>query len=108
VGALKKRKILYVKPMASKRYLHNNADSIPDYSRRYRVGERIATSFVESAVNQIIDKRMCKSQQMGWSSESAHLLLQVRINVLDGCLREDFARWYPGLAANDSDVQLTA
>ena len=38
------------------RYLRNNADSIRDYGRRYRAGERISTSFVESAVNQIIDK----------------------------------------------------
>jgi hypothetical protein len=90
------------------RYLENNADSIPDYGQRYRAGERISTSFVESAVNQIIDKRMSKSQQMRWSPESAHLLLQVRTSVLDGRLREDFARWYPGFSANDSDVRLTA
>jgi hypothetical protein len=90
------------------RYLENNADSIPDYGQRYRAGERISTSFVESAVNQIIDKRMSKSQQMRWSPKSAHLLLQVRTSVLDGRLRQDFARWYPGFAANDSDVRLTA
>ncbi len=83
-------------------YLQNNSDSIPNYGERYRAGERIATSFVESAVNQIIDKRMSKSQQMRWSPESAHLLLQVRTSVLDGRLREDFARCYPGFAANDS------
>jgi hypothetical protein len=90
------------------RYLKNNADSIPDYGRRYRAGERISTSFVESAVNQIIDKRMSKSQQMRWSPQGAHLLLQVRTSVLDGRLRQDFARWYPGFAANDSDLRLTA
>jgi len=87
------------------RYLQNNADSIPDYARRYRAGERISTSFVESAVNQIIDKRMSKSQQMRWSPQGAHLLLQVRTSVLDGRLREDFARWYPGFAANESALQ---
>jgi hypothetical protein len=89
------------------RYLKNNADSMPDYGRRYRAGERISTSFVESAVNQIIDKRMSKSQQMRWSPQGAHLLLQVRTSVLDGRLRQDFARWYPGFAANDSDLRLT-
>ena len=89
-------------------YLQNNADSIPNYRQRYRAGERIATSFVESAVNQIIDKRMSKSQQMRWSPESAHLLIQVRTSVLDGRLREDFARWYPGFAANDSTQQKRA
>lgn len=90
------------------RYLKNNADSIPDYGRRYRAGERISTSFVESAVNQIIDKRMSKSQQMRWDPLSAHLLLQVRTSVLDGRLRKDFARWFPGFAANDATVQISA
>ena len=90
------------------RYLKNNADSMPDYGRRYRAGERISTSFVESAVNQIIDKRMSKSQQMRWDPFSAHLLLQVRTSVLDGRLRKDFARWFPGFAANDATVQISA
>ena len=89
-------------------YLKNNAESLPDYGRRYRVGERISSAFVESAVNQIIDKRMSKSQQMRWSPESAHLLLQVRIRVIDGRLRQDFERWYPGFAANDATLQLSA
>jgi hypothetical protein len=91
-----------------RRYLNNNSDSLPDYGRRYRAGERISTAFVESAVNQIIDKRMSKSQQMRWSPHSAHLLLQVRTRVLDGRLRQDFARWYPGFPANDSTVRTTA
>lgn len=91
-----------------RRYLNSNVDSLPDYGRRYRAGERIATSFVESAVNQIIDKRMSKSQQMRWDPQSADLLLQVRTTVLDGRLRQDFARWYPGFASNDSEVQLSA
>jgi hypothetical protein len=51
-------------------YPQNNADSITNYVQRYRAGERIATSFVESAVNQIIDKRMSKSQQMRWSPKN--------------------------------------
>ena len=89
-------------------YLKNNAESLPNYGRRYRAGERISTAFVESAVNQIIDKRMSKSQQMRWSPESAHLLLQVRIRVIDGRLRQDFERWYPGFTANDATLQLSA
>ena len=90
------------------RYLKNNADSMPDYGRRYRAGERISTSFVESAVNQIIDKRMSKSQQMRWSPQGAHLLLQVRTSVIDGRMREHFARWHPGFSANDSDLRFSA
>ena len=70
----------------------NNADSLPNYGRRYRSGQRVSSAFVESAVNQLIDKRMSKSQQMRWDPRSAHLLLQVRVCVIDGQLRDDFAR----------------
>ena len=41
--------------------------SIPNYGDRYRHGEPIATSFVESTVNQVISKRMVKKQQMRWT-----------------------------------------
>jgi hypothetical protein len=39
-------------------YIRNNQDYIPNYGERYRNGERIATSFVESTVNQVVSKRM--------------------------------------------------
>jgi len=39
-------------------YLRSNEDSLPNYGRRYRAGQRISSAFVESAVNQLIDKRM--------------------------------------------------
>jgi hypothetical protein len=42
----------------SLQYLKNTAESLPDYGRRYRAGERISTAFVESAVNQIIDSHV--------------------------------------------------
>ena len=78
------------------RYLQNNQDSMANYGRRYRGGQRISTAFVESAVNQLIDKRMSKSQQMRWSPVGAHALLQVRAELVDGRLDAAFARWYPG------------
>ena len=69
----------------------------------YRRGQRISTSFIESAVNQLIDKRMSKAQQMRWSRSGAHALLQVRAEVVDQRLGAVFARRYPGfVAANDS------
>jgi hypothetical protein len=52
-------------------YLGNNADSLPNYGRRYRSGQRVSSAFVESAVNQLIDKRMSKSQQMRCDPHSA-------------------------------------
>lgn len=79
-------------------YIENNASFILNYGERYRYGETISTAFVESTVNQMISKRMVKSQQMRWSQRGAHLhlLLQVRTQVLDGDLRNTFRRWYSG------------
>jgi hypothetical protein len=37
------------------------------YAARRRCGEPISTAFVESAVNEIIAKRMNKKQQMRWN-----------------------------------------
>jgi hypothetical protein len=48
-------------------YIEVNRNAIPNYGDRYRHGEMISTSFVESAVNQIVSKRMVKLQQMRWS-----------------------------------------
>ena len=76
-------------------YIRNNQDYIPNYGERYRNKERITTSFVESAVNQVVSKRMAKSQQMAWTERGVHLLLQVRTRVLNGELAETFRRWYP-------------
>jgi hypothetical protein len=72
-----------------------NAGRIPDYGERYRAGEVISTAFTESAVNQVISKRMVKKQQMRWTPRGARLLLQVRTRVLNDQLAGDFHRWSP-------------
>ena len=79
--------------------LSNNRAFIPNYGERYPQGKTIATSFVESAVNQVVSKRFVKKQQMRWTPAGAHLLLQVRAQVLNGEWRLTLARWYPGLQA---------
>ena len=79
-------------------YIAANASSVPNYGERYRAGERISTGFAESAVNQVVAKRMVKRQQMRWSPRGAHLLLQVRTRVLDDTHAADFHRWYPEFA----------
>ena len=61
-----------------------------------RRGERISTAVVESMVNRVIGRRMAKGQQMRWSRRGAHLLVQVRLAVLEGNLQKAFRRWYPG------------
>ena len=58
------------------RYIDNNRHLIPNYGEKYRYGETITTSFVESTVNEVVAKRMVKKQQMQWSPQGAHCLLQ--------------------------------
>lgn len=77
-----------------KTYIAKNQSFITNYGERYRNGERISTGFVESTVNQVISKRMVKKQQMRWSRQGAHRLLQVRTRVLDDDWRDTFDRWY--------------
>ncbi len=78
-------------------YIVNNRHLIPNYGERYRKGEAIATGFVESTVNEVVSKRFCKKQQMQWSKEGAHLLLQTRVQTLNGELGTIFKRWYPDM-----------
>jgi len=85
-------------------YVENNRTIIPNYGERWRYGETIASSFVESTVNEVITKRMVKKQQMQWSPIGAHYLLQTRTAVLNDDLPHHFERWYPGLKiSNDND-----
>ena len=65
-------------------YVTHNRPFIPNYRERYREGKIISTAFVESAVNQVVSKRFVKKQQMRWTATGAHLLLQIRIEVLNG------------------------
>jgi hypothetical protein len=89
-------------------YIALNQASIPNYGDRRRHGERIASSFAESAVTQVVSKRVVKKQQMRWGERGAHLLLQGRTQVLNGDLRQWFARWYPGMEDRAEPVLLDA
>jgi hypothetical protein len=89
-------------------YVRANGAWIPNYGDRYRNHEPIASAFAESAVNQVVSKRMVKKQQMRWSPRGAHLLLQVRTQVLNDDLRPAFCRWYPGLPPAESAAVASA
>jgi hypothetical protein len=78
------------------RSLELNADSMPNYGKRYRDGRRISTGFAESAVNEIIAKRMAKKQQMRWNRHTVQGFLDVRIHVLNGTLEDAFRHWHQG------------
>ncbi len=45
-------------------YIRANATWIPNYGERWRTGDAISSAFVESAVNQVVSKRMVKKQQI--------------------------------------------
>ena len=91
-------------------YIRANATWIPNYGERWRTGDAISSAFVESAVNQVVSKRMVKKQQMRWTPRGAHLLLQVRTRVLNDDLAVDFQRWYPSfdMSTRSADMALAA
>jgi hypothetical protein len=86
-------------------YIEANQNFIPNFGDRYRHGEKISTAFAESAVNQVVSKRMVKKQQMRWTESGAHNLLQIRTKVLNNQLRETFVRWYPGMQ-NEQELEI--
>jgi hypothetical protein len=47
-----------------RRYLYTNGESLVNYSHARIAGERVSTAQVESTVNQLVNRQMCKKQQM--------------------------------------------
>ena len=85
-------------------YLERNEAALVHYAARRRRGEPIATSFVESAVDEIISWRMAKRQQMRWSRATVQPFLDVRTAVLNDTLEDAFRRCHRGFRprpAND-------
>jgi len=83
-------------------YLEGNEAALVPYAARRRQGEPTATSFVESAVDEIIAWRMTKKQRMRWSRATVQPFLDVRTAVLNNTLEEAVRRRHPGFRpAND-------
>jgi hypothetical protein len=90
-------------------YLERNQGALVHYAARRRNGEPISTAFVESAVNEIIAKRMNKKQQMRWNRATVQPFLDVRTAVLNDTLEDAFRRRYPGFRpANGDEVVASA
>jgi hypothetical protein len=47
---------------------------------------------------------MVKQQQMHWTERGVYLLLQVRVQVMNGDLRSAFRRWYLGIKAGPKNA----
>jgi hypothetical protein len=89
-------------------YIQGNSQFIPNYNDRYHHDEIISTSFVESTVNELISKRMSKKQQMRWTKEGAHLMLQLRVKTLNNELGEHFRNWYPQIKLQNNNLDANA
>jgi hypothetical protein len=76
-------------------YLCRNWSGLTNYAPDRRQGLRISSAPAVSAMGHVINQRMGKRQPMRWSSEGAHLLLQMRCVVLDDRLDTLFREMYP-------------
>jgi hypothetical protein len=79
-------------------YLERNEGAPLHYAARRRCGEPISTAFVESAVNEIVAKRMNKKQQMRWCGATVQPFLDVRTAVLNDTLEAASAGAIPAFA----------
>ena len=84
-------------------YLDRNQGALVRYAARHRRGKPISTAVVESAVNEIVAKRMNKAQQMRWNRATVQPFLDVRTAVLNDTLEDAFQQRCPNSrpAAND-------
>ncbi|RZI45233.1 ISKra4 family transposase [Candidatus Finniella inopinata] len=84
------------------KYIEANSTFIPNYGERYRYGEAVSSAVAESTVNEMVSRRMAKKQQMRWTKEGAHALLQVRAQTLNDELSDSFKRWYPKMVQSNA------
>jgi hypothetical protein len=84
-------------------YLERNEDALVHYAARRRNGEPISTAFVESAVNEIVAKRMNKKQQMRWNKTTVQPFQDVRAGVLNDTLEDAFRRRYSSFRPVNDD-----
>ncbi len=89
-------------------YLERNEGALVHYAARRRRGEPISTAFVESAVNEIVAKRMNKKQQMRWNRTTVQPFLEVRTAVLNDTLEDAFRHRYPGFRSANDDEAIAA
>ena len=79
------------------RYLETNRDSLPNYGARYRARAcRSWAAFTESAVNEVVAKRMNKraSRSVG-TVTPREPFLTVRVHVLNDTLEDPFRAMHP-------------
>jgi hypothetical protein len=65
-------------------------------------------AYVESAINQIVARRMIKRKQMRWNRWTVQPFLGVRVAVLDSTLEGSFRRLYPDFRPANGTGQISA
>jgi hypothetical protein len=65
-------------------YLTANQTRLINYGREYHEGHRTSTAPVESTVDQLVDWRMEKKQDMRWTHRGAQILLHARCALING------------------------
>ncbi len=60
-------------------YRGENINSLIEYRGYQRTQRRISKGCVESSINRLIGRRMCKEQHMRWSRDGADGVVQVRV-----------------------------
>ncbi len=76
-------------------YIEQNRSSIANHGEKYCAGRRIASTSAEASVNSLVARRMVKKQQMRWTEKGANQLLQVRVAIANGNLKELLAYQSP-------------
>jgi len=89
-------------------YLEANLSALVNYGARRRSGEPNSTAFVESAVNEIVSRRMIRKQQMRWNRWTIQPFLDVRVAVLDGTLEDAFRQRYPDFRTSSRNAETLA
>jgi hypothetical protein len=84
-------------------YLERNQGALVHYAAWRRRSEPISTAFVESAVNEIVTRRMNKKQQMRWNRMTVQPFLNVRTAVLDDRLEDAFRSRYRGFRPTNDE-----
>jgi hypothetical protein len=81
-------------------YFNANRDSLPNYGKRFRADQPIATGWVEPTANKIIAKRMIKKQQMRRNRFTVQPFLTLRVHILDANLEQAFSSWHAGFRSH--------
>jgi quercetin dioxygenase-like cupin family protein len=72
-------------------YLFANENAVRGCAKAFRERKRVSTAHVESTLNQLVNWRSCKKQQITWTRAGAQALLHVKTSIINGTLSQHLA-----------------